>query len=47
MKKICQKRNVKNVAVVAHRRVIRELSKNYYEKYGVGLENAEIIEINL
>lgn len=37
MKRICQENKVTKVAIVAHRRVIRELSKSFGEKYGIGL----------
>jgi broad specificity phosphatase PhoE len=37
IKNICKERNVRNVAIVSHRRVIRELSKSYTNKIGLGL----------
>lgn len=37
MKKICKERGVKRIAIVSHRRVIRELSRNYAQKMGIGL----------
>lgn len=37
IKKVCEQRGVRNVAIIAHRRVIRELSKSYNQKIGVGL----------